>query len=188
MTESSSVSPISTQARLTPVNPITTSEFNNLLIAEISSLRKFARKFSSDYQEINDLVQDTLIKALRFWQKFRTGTSMKAWLFVIMKNNYINNYRKTALNRTIFDPNEDAADSSLYSNHTENAAESKFMNDDIKTALSKLPKDLQLPFKMYTDGYKYWEIAKQAGVPMETVKTRMHVGRIQLKKILKIYE
>lgn len=189
MTELSNVSSISPRAQFTLVTPITVSEFNGLLVAEISSLRKFARKFSNDQQEINDLVQDTLVRALRFWNKFKTGTSIKAWLFVIMKNTYINNYRKILHNRAIFDQNEDAADSSFCSSsQTGNAAESKFVNDDIKTALSKLPTELYLPFKMYTDGYKYWEIAQQTGVPMGTVKTRMHVGRIQLKKLLKVYE
>lgn len=114
---------------------------------------------------------------------------MKAWLFVIMKNTYINNYRKTLLNRAIFDYNEDVGLSSFYSSgQTGNTAELKFIDDDIKIALSKLPEELYLPFKMYTDGYKYREIAKQTGVPMGTVKTRMHVGRIQLKKLLKVYE
>lgn len=189
MNESSQHSSILPKNQLTLATPITASEFNGLLIAEISSLNNFARKFSADPQERNDLVQDTLIRALRFWAKFRPGTSIKAWLFVIMKNTYINNYRKTLLNRAIFDYNEDVGQPSFCSsNQTGNTAELKFINDDIKIALSKLPEELYLPFKMYTDGYKYWEIAQQTGVPMGTVKTRMHVGRVQLKKLLKVYE
>ena len=189
MTELSHLSSILPQTQLTLATPITASEFNGLLIEEISSLRKFARKFNNDQQELNDLVQDTLVRALRFWDKFRPGTSMKAWLFVIMKNTYLNNYRKNLLNRAIFDYNEDAGLSSFYSaNQTGNTAELKFISDDIKIALSRLPEELQLPFKMYTDGYKYREIAQQTGVPMGTVKTRMHVGQIQLKKLLKVYE
>jgi hypothetical protein len=81
MTELSHLSSILPQTQLTLATPITASEFNGLLIEEISSLRKFARKFNNDQQELNDLVQDTLVRALRFWDKFRPGIRMKTLAF-----------------------------------------------------------------------------------------------------------
>lgn len=164
------------------------TEFNHLLIAEIPTLKNFARKFTGDSQDINDLVQDTLIKAIRFFEKFKSGTSLKAWLFVIMKNTYINSYRKIVTTRTKFDQVEDINLAKILPGCTaRNKAESSFIDNDIKIALTNLPDHLYLPFKMYTDGYKYYEIAERIGVPIGTIKTRMHIGRIQLKKMLKDY-
>ncbi|MNL27828.1 ECF RNA polymerase sigma factor SigR [compost metagenome] len=70
----------------------------------------------------------------------------------------------------------------------QNTGESGFTGQDIEIALKRLSPELYIPFKMYTSGYKYYEIAEQTGVPIGTVKTRMHNGRIKLKKILKEYQ
>jgi RNA polymerase sigma factor (sigma-70 family) len=162
-------------------------EFNTQLIAEISSLNCYAMKFTKDNQDKEDLVQETLIKALRYSKKYQSGTNFKAWLFVIMRNTYINNYRKMVLFRAKFSAIDDETSSFVPSKTSENMGENRFLNNDISTALKKLPNTLSLPFMLYVDGYKYVEIAKEIGVPIGTIKTRIHVGRIKLKKMLKEY-
>lgn len=167
----------------------TVAEFHDLLLTEISALRNFARKFTPDIEDINDLVQETLIKALRFSEKFKEGTSLKAWLFVIMRNTYINEYRKTKSAGNKIELVEDVSTAKVLPQFAaQNAGESSFTGQDIEIALKRLSPELYIPFKMYTNGYKYNEIAEQTGVPIGTVKTRMHNGRIKLKKILKEYQ
>ena len=166
----------------------TNSEFCRQLTREISSLQKFARKFTSDHQRIDDLVQDTLIKALRYFHQFKSGTNLKAWLFVIMRNTYLNNYRKNVLKRATLNFIEEINASSLRPASSHNMGEIKFIQQDITHAMKKLSQKLYLPIKLFSLGYKYCEIAKQTGVPIGTVKTRIHMGRIQLKQLLRDYD
>jgi RNA polymerase sigma-70 factor (ECF subfamily) len=162
--------------------------FQNMLAEEITSLKNYARKFTKDVEDINDLVQDTLLKAIQYFDKFNTGTSLKAWLFVIMRNTYINSYRKRALIQKVIVLAQDTFCEQEYAETAENGGESRLINTDIMSALRKLPQDQYLTFKMYTDGYKYCEIAEKTGKPIGTVKTKMHNGRIRLKAMLKDYK
>lgn len=165
------------------------SAFHKLLLAEISTLISFAKRFSMEVEDLNDLVQDTIIKALRYSNKFKNGTSLRAWLFVIMKNTYINNYRKVKLIHTKVKLLSDSEKSKVLPQFTVcNTGEHKFIGKDIETALNTLPAILYLPFKMFVSGYKYHEIAKQMGVPVGTIKTRIHKGRQNLKIALKEYQ
>ncbi|WP_448104427.1 RNA polymerase sigma factor [Pedobacter panaciterrae] len=170
-----------------PIAIQSSSAFSGQLTKEISSLRKFARQFTSDHQTINDLVQDTLIKALRYYQQFQNGTSLKAWLFVIMRNTYRNNYKKNLLKQATFNFIEEISASALQRGSSQNMGESRFIQQDISQAMKKLSQKLYLPIKLFSLGYKYCEIASQTGVPIGTVKTRIHLGRIQLKQLLSDY-
>lgn len=162
--------------------------FQNMLAEEITSLKNYARKFTRDVEDINDLVQDTLLKAMQYFDKFNKGTSLKAWLFVIMRNTYINSYKKQARKQNLFVLEDDSFCEQKYIETTENGGESTLIGKDILSALRKLPEDQHLTFKMYTDGYKYCEIAEKTGKPVGTVKTKMHNGRVRLKAMLKDYK
>ncbi len=164
----------------------TNSVFNKQLTGEISTLRTFASNFSSDHQDINDLVQDTL--ALRYYSRFKAGTSLKAWLFVIMRNTYINNYRKIVMTQTTLNSIEEVNTFSLHPELTQNSGEGRFILQDIENAMKQLSRKLYQPIELYFRGYKYCEIAKRTGVPIGTVKTRIHMGRVQLKQLLKDYD
>lgn len=167
----------------------TLTGFHNMLLIELSALRNFAKKFSSDIEDTNDLVQDTLIKALRFSEKFREGSSLKAWLFVIMRNTYINDYRKMKIARNKVELIDDVNPAKINPCfNTQNTGESRFTGEAIEVALKKLPSEIYIPFKMFTNGYKYHEIAEQLGIPIGTIKTRIHKGRIGLKRTLKEYQ
>lgn len=151
------------------------------------SLRLHALKFTNDVEDANDLVQDTLVKAIRFYKNFQEGTNIKGWLFVIMRNTFINNYRRIAKTRTLITQTDEISSVNLMHSSTKNQAEGKFIVGDINKALASLPEAYHTPFVKYFEGYKYHEIADMLQIPLGTVKTRIFVAREMLKKYLKTY-
>ncbi|GGI26308.1 RNA polymerase sigma factor [Pedobacter mendelii] len=166
---------------------MTTFEFNHLINSHSVSLKSHALKFTNDVEDANDLVQDTLVKAIRFYENFQEGTNIKGWLFVIMRNTFINNYRKLAKTRTLIIQTDEISAVNLMHSATRNQAEEKFVIGDIGKALASLPEAYHTPFIRYFEGYKYHEIAEILHIPLGTVKTRIFVAREMLKKYLKTY-
>ncbi len=164
-----------------------TATFSNMVTAHTDQLYAHAMKFTRDTEDANDLVQDTLIKALRFKEGFEKGSNFKGWLFVIMRNTFINDYRKKAKKNSIITIEEELSSAQLAGNASHNGAEHKFAMQDINNALHRLPEAHRLPFVRYVEGYKYHEIADELGIPLGTVKTHIHQARLELKKMLKIY-
>src|SRR5690606_19482368 len=163
-------------------------EFNALVVQQSDSLKNYARNFTRDHEDANDLVQDTLLKAVTYFKNFREGTNLKGWLYTIMKNTCINNYRRVVKTNSFITQEEDITSSHLMVSATKNKGENKFVMDDINTALSKLPEDYYVPFSMYFEGYKYNEISEHLNIPIGTVKTRIHVARKTMKKTLGVYK
>jgi RNA polymerase sigma factor (sigma-70 family) len=166
---------------------MTKFEFNHLVNHHSVSLRSYALNFTKDAEDANDLVQDTMLKAITYYNKFKEGTNLKGWLFTIMKNTFINNYRRLVKTNTLITQSEDISSANLSYSATKNDAESKFVLGDITKALSQLPEEYYVPFIRYFEGYKYHEIADMLQIPIGTVKTRIHVARGILKKYLKTY-
>ena len=163
-------------------------EFNAELYSLKDNLHRFAFSFTRDNDDAEDLVQDTMLKAIRYSTRFETGTNLKSWLFMILKNTFINNYRrKHRLNAFMTARSIDVADN-LPDNSTYNLGENKCIVDDIHKVLERLPHDYQYPFMKYFEGYKYHEIADELKIPIGTVKTRIHLARLILKKNLKAYK
>jgi RNA polymerase sigma-70 factor (ECF subfamily) len=167
---------------------MTKIEFNTLVMRQASSLRMYALHFTHDADDANDLVQDTMLKAITYYNKFKEGTNLKGWLYTIMKNTFINNYRRFVKINTFVTKTDEISSSQLSYSATVNGGEPKFVMDDIKKALSKLQEEYYVPFTMYFEGYKYHEIADHLAIPIGTVKTRIHVARKLLKKSLKAYD
>lgn len=166
-------------------NPL---EFNAQLYSLKDNLRRFAMSFTRNDDDADDLVQDTMLKAIRYSSRFETGTNLKSWLFMILKNTFINNYRrKHKFNVFMSENSIDVADN-IPDNSSYNLGESKCILDDIHKVLAKLPHDYQYPFIKYFEGYKYHEIARELDIPIGTVKTRIHLARAILKKNLKAYK
>lgn len=163
------------------------SEFNTLVTRENESLKMYALRFTHNSEDANDLVQDTMLKAITYFDKFKDGTNLKGWLYTIMKNTFINNYRRVTKANSIVTQTEEITSSNLYYSSTKNKGEDIFVMDDIREALSVLHEDYYKPFSMYFEGYKYHEIAESLEIPIGTVKTRIHVARKYLKKSLKSY-
>ena len=157
------------------------SEFNQMLVNNSEFLKPFAITLTRDSDAAQDLYQETLFRALANKDKYNVGTNIKAWLYTIMRNIFINNYRRKAKQNTIFDstPNDFLLNQKQVS--TVNAAESILKLKDIQQAIHHLPEIFRNPFLLYFDGYKYHEIARMLDEPLGTIKSRIHFARKLLK-------
>lgn len=161
---------------------MSTLEFNEMLLSNASFLKPFAINLTRDNEAANDLYQETLYKALANREKYNVGTNIKAWLFTIMRNIFINNYRRKAKQKTIFDntPNDYLLNQNQAT--VANAAESEMRIKEIKKAIVDLPEIFKTPFLLYFDGYRYNEIADVLHEPLGTIKSRIHFARKLLKE------
>ncbi len=151
------------------------------------NLERFAMSLTSNREEAKDLLQETYLKALTYRDKFQEFTNLKAWAYTIMKNTFINNYRKSVREKTTVDNTKD-----LY--YLNNSKESGFVKPDseyqlkeLNKAIEKLDADFKLPFQMHTEGYKYKEIANELNLKIGTVKSRIFFTRKKLMESLKDY-
>lgn len=162
-------------------------DFDAQVTSQFRSLNSYAFHFTRDVDNSSDLVQDTMLKAFSYYNKFREGTNLRAWLYTILKNTFINHYRKNVKTNALIYKPDTISSSDLFKSAVKNEAEGKFVMDDIQRTLTKLSSEYYLPFSMYHEGYKYHEIADLFQIPIGTVKTRIHVARQLLKKKLKPY-
>jgi RNA polymerase sigma factor (sigma-70 family) len=163
---------------------MSTIEFNQLLLNNTEFLKPFAVTLTKDTEVAKDLLQETMYRALANQEKYNVGTNIKAWLYTIMRNIFINNYRRKAKQQTIFDntPNEFLLN---YNQVTiSNAAEVNLKLKDIQAAIHKLPAIFRTPFMLYFEGYKYHEIGEMLKEPLGTIKSRIHFARKLLKEQL----
>ena len=167
---------------------MTTIEFNNLVYTASKSLKYPALKFTHNQADANDLIQDTIHKALRNKTKFKKGTNIKAWLYIIMKNTFISNYHKVEKRNNLIDPIEDDFSLNVPSTITQNDGTTNVAMEEINKAIDALDKCFREPFMMHFSGYKYEEIAEKLRIPMGTVKNRIHVARKTLMEALKDYK
>ncbi|HMV15036.1 MAG: RNA polymerase sigma factor [Chitinophagales bacterium] len=146
-------------------------------------LKPHAMRLTSNIYDAEDLIQETIVRALVNEDKFQEGTNIKAWLFTIMKNIFINDYRKKSKRNTVIDTT-----ANLYyintSSTISNAGERAFVMNDIRNALMKISNELRVPFLMHYKGYKYHEIAEQLNLPLGTIKSRIFFARKELKNLL----
>lgn len=170
------------------------NDFDSEVLIHMSALKSFALKMTNDEEDAEDLVQETLLKAFRFFDKFEKGTNSKAWLFQIMKNSFINNYRKTTREPGKVDYEdvqnfyETIKADEVKSKHSENDAFSDVLDDEIATALSVLPDDFRtIVFLSDIEGYTYEEIADFMDCPIGTVRSRLHRARKMLYALLYQY-
>ena len=159
--------------------------FDSMITPYRAKLKAYAMGFTNDEENANDLMQDTLLKAFTYFAKFKPETNFRAWLFTIMRNTFINDYRRNARTQKVMSTTEEISSSQLLHSASRNQGEQKFINGDIEKALSSLPANLYDPFMRY---FEYHEIAEEFDMPIGTVKTRIHYARMHLKKYLKVYE
>lgn len=166
---------------------MTKFDFNTLLIQQLDSLRRRALQFTKNMEDANDLVQETLLKAILNYGRFREGSNLKGWLYTIMKNIFINQYRRTHRSTVCLVHNDDIGSKQLIFSACLNEGENRFMMKDIRKAFSALSGDYRQPFNMFHRGFKYHEIADSLQIPIGTVKTRIHIARKQMKGTLSAY-
>ena len=157
-------------------------EFNQMLLKNVDFLKPFALNLTRETEAANDLFQETVYKALANKEKYNAGTNIKAWLFTIMRNIFINDYRRKAKQKIIFDNTPNDYLINLKQATVSNAAESGLRIKEIKKAIQQLPEIFKTPFLLYFEGYKYNEIADVLSEPLGTIKSRIHFARKLLKE------
>jgi RNA polymerase sigma-70 factor (ECF subfamily) len=164
---------------------MTAIEFNQQLINQRTPLRNFAYSLTMNSEEAQDLVQETFLKALKYRDKFADATNLKAWLYTIMKNTFINSYRRSVKTRQIITQTEDMSLVKPLSGSNGPDAESQINYKEIVKAIDALEDDYKVPFTRYNDGFKYKEIAEELDLPIGTVKSRIFLARKRLMEELK---
>ncbi len=162
-------------------------EFNQLLLSNSEFLRPFALTLTHDSEAAKDLIQETMYRALSNKDKYNVGTNIKAWLYTIMRNIFINNYRRKAKQSTIFDntPNDFLLNVNQVA--VANEAIAGINLKEVQKEINNLPEIFRNPFLLNFDGFKYHEIADMLGEPLGTIKSRIHFARKLLKTQLKRY-
>ena len=164
------------------------SPFINSVLGMQANLRSFALKLTMDKDAAHDLVQDTTLKALNNEDKFVDNANLKGWMLTIMRNIFINNYRKTVRENTMVDSTADLYHLNLKQDSGIETPDGAFAVNEISAILAKFPKDFSEPFNMHVAGYKYEEIAERLSMPLGTVKSRIFFTRKRLREILKDYQ
>ncbi|HHS95584.1 MAG TPA: RNA polymerase sigma factor [Phaeodactylibacter sp.] len=163
---------------------MSTIEFEGRFIKLENLLNSFAYKLTKNVEDARDLFQETAFRAITNRDKFRPGTNFKAWVFTIMKNIFINNYRKKIKANTIIDFTDNQYYINTGSVAIPNKAESNIQMKELKHIISDLDDSLRIPFMMYYEGYKYLEIAEELELPLGTVKSRIFFARKELKEVI----
>ena len=167
---------------------MTSMEFNSKLNTLTTLLHSFAYNLTKNMEDAKDLYQETAYRALFNRDKFQPGTNFKAWMFTIMKNIFINNYRKKVKANTILDTTDNQYYLNSGSHATSNAAEGGILLKELNILVESLDDSIRIPFLMHFEGFKYQEIADELGLPLGTVKSRIFFARKELKeKILSNY-
>jgi RNA polymerase sigma-70 factor (ECF subfamily) len=159
-------------------------EFYNKFDQMSSLLHSFAYNLTKNVEDAKDLYQETAFRAMTNKEKFRPGTNFKAWLFTIMKNIFINNYRKKTKANTIMDSTDNLYYINSGSATISNGAESNIMMKELITMIDELDDSVRIPFLMHYQGFKYQEIAEQLELPLGTVKSRIFFARKELKDVI----
>ncbi len=159
--------------------------FDSALNHYTKPLMGFALKLTRDYNDANDLMQDTMMKAYRNQHRFEKGTNLSAWLHTIMKNSFIRNYQRMVRHKTFIDQTDNTyfLNSSSASKTDEPMAELSYK--ELLREVNQLDDLYSEPFMLYFEGFKYHEIAERMGLPIGTIKNRIHVARKRIKKLLK---
>jgi len=160
-------------------------EFNSQLASLQDNLTYFAQSLTQNADDARDLVQETYLKALTYRDKFEANTNLKAWTYTIMKNTFINNYRRNVKMSTKFDNTNDLIYLNSVSASEEATPDSILSHKEISEVVSKLEDEHRIPFQMHHQGYKYKEIAEHLDLSIGTVKSRIFFSRKKLMKALK---
>lgn len=163
---------------------MTAVELTYKIVSLRTTLQAFTKRFTSNREESHDLVQDTLLKALQYRDKFREDTNLKGWLFTIMRNTFINNYRRTRRAKTSRDTTRELYYLNVEDVHTFNRPQDTYEFKEIWKNVNGIQEYLLIPFKMHTTGYKYTEIAEHLKIPIGTVKNRIFHARKEIQKRL----
>ena len=159
--------------------------FRKDLVGVQDELLRFAYKLTTDREEANDLLQETSLKALDNEDKYTPDTNFKGWMYTIMRNIFINNYRKVVRDQTFVDQTDNQYHLSMPQDSGFASNEGAYDLKEMHRIVNSLPRDYKVPFSMHVSGFKYREIAERLGLPLGTVKSRIFFTRQKLQEELK---
>ncbi|MCB0700887.1 MAG: RNA polymerase sigma factor [Chitinophagales bacterium] len=154
-----------------------TTDLSKIIATQTEYLKPFAISLTRNAEDANDLYQETMLRALVNKDKYKHGTNIKAWLYTIMRNIFINTYRR---NKKFSKVTSDVPEDVLLYNVDKKAKNIGWSNvrlGEIKSSIEKLPEVFRTSFELYYMGYKYQEIASMLNEPLGTVKSRIHFAR-----------
>ncbi|MCM1378273.1 MAG: RNA polymerase sigma factor [Clostridium sp.] len=161
--------------------------FQEKLVGLQGNLLSFAYQLTTNREAAEDLLQDTTLKALSNEEKYVENVNFKGWIFTIMRNIFINNYRQSVRQATVVDKTEDLYHLNICQDSGLDTPEGSFAVKEITKAVNEFNEDYRVPFNMYVAGYKYHEIAEKLGLPLGTVKSRIFFARKRLRNKLQGY-
>ncbi|HMQ64371.1 MAG TPA: RNA polymerase sigma factor [Flavilitoribacter sp.] len=163
---------------------MTTTEFVRNFQSIESTLFAFALKITRNHQDALDLVQEAGLKGFRHRDRFELGTNFRAWMSTILRNTFINQYRKQRRAKIVSEPVENLAYALESSSSIPNQGEVNMGVKDIQEMLNALTPTYRVPFLMHFQGYEYQEIADHLEIPIGTVKSRLHEARKKLQRMV----
>jgi RNA polymerase sigma factor (sigma-70 family) len=167
---------------------MTAIEFNTRIIQEKSSLKNFALSLTHNSEDALDLLQETYLKAITYREKFEDSTNLKAWLFTIMKNTFINAYRRNTKTKQLISKGDEIALNRAFKQNSYDHSESRLNAKEIIRHIEALDDQYKVPFTRYYNGYKYEEIASEMHLPLGTIKSRIFIARKILMDALKQFQ
>ena len=166
---------------------MTQLQFNTALLGLQDKLMFYAISLTTDGGQAQDLLQETLLKALIYSDKFSHNTNLKAWVYTIMKNTFINHYRRNLRTGSAYGGTNYELQLKFHKEQNIASPESVYSSKEIIQCINALEVEYKVPFTMFIDGFKYKEIAKCLDLPLGTVKSRIFFARKKLEKSLKDY-
>lgn len=163
---------------------MTAIEFNASLTEMQKYLETFAKQLTGNEDDAKDLTQETFLKALVYREKYVNHNNFKAWVYTIMKNIFINNYRRQKKSKTIIDQTEDLYYLNISNSNSDTDPESMYYASELEHGIKQLDADFRKAFDMYNDSYKYKEIAETLKLTIGTVKSRIFYSRKKLMEQL----
>lgn len=160
-------------------------QFQNKILGLQDNMYNFALMLTANREDARDLMQETTLKALNNRDKYVENVNFKGWVLTIMRNIFINDYRKMITSNTIIDQTEDLYHLNLPQTSGIDTPESSMTVQEITLAINALADDLKDPFSLFVAGYKYEEISDRLRLPMGTVKNRIFLARKALQKGLR---
>lgn len=165
-----------------------TKDFEGKLIDLQNNMMNFALTLTSNKEEARDLLQETTLRALDNKEKYYENVNFKGWVFTIMHNIFVNNYRRVIRSQTMVDQTENSFHLNVSQNSGFNTPEGAYTVGEILKVINNFSDEYKVPFSMFVSGFKYEEIAQQLGLPIGTVKSRIFFARKRLQELLSDYQ
>ncbi|MCM1028369.1 MAG: RNA polymerase sigma factor [Pseudoflavonifractor sp.] len=165
-----------------------THQFEQKLLSVQTNLLNFAYTLTLNRDDAEDLCQDTALKALDNEDKFVDGTNFKAWVFTIMRNIFINQYRRSTRAAVVVDKSEDLYQINVPVEGAESNPDDSYSIQEISEVVNHFPDEYRIPITMHLAGYHYAEIGKKLGVPVGTIKSRIFYARKKLQNMLEDFD